>query len=499
MAHQTTGRQLLIGINNLLDEFKRYEDITTISTTERLTEFLNDIKIFKEVMYKNPDLVNMTRAQKDEYNRKKRELDNFEEMFRNELEEREMRGFGIGGSRASQMFGAVIAKWKKNKLGKVKFDDERPSKVSKYVVSKMMNKDKAKSFSKKIKKENIKYINSLYPNLSRSDYKQIYKIMLENIKNYKDSKDSKGEKKTPQEKLTIEAVEEVEKDIKDDKTEYENDSEYETSEEEEKPKKTKANLKKMANEAIEKTVEAVIKKKIKDMTPEEKKIYNREAKRRQYKREKGNVIIKGGKPSDKAYFQSADSSYKDKAFNHIDGYNLIFDGQTIDAFLNEGAKEIIIGIKGTTMNMNDLMADIKIIGNNLNKSDRYQKDLKQFNQILQNYPPDTYNYYLSGHSLGGAIVKQMKKDFSFIKDSMTFNSASQPMDLVEQDNEILDNYIDKDFLYNLTGRFVKNKKVYPYKAKETKGVFGWLKQKATPTALNAHKLEQFDFMGKGKK
>jgi hypothetical protein len=208
--------------------------------------------------------------------------------------------------------------------------------------------------------------------------------------------------------------------------------------------------------------------------------------------------IIGGKPSDKVYYKSAKSSYENKAYNQIDGYVNIYDGSTIDAFLNDNVKEIVIGIKGTTLNMKDLIADVKLIGNNLKYSDRYKKDLDQFKQILLQYPPNEYSYYITGHSLGGAIVKQLKKDFQFIKEGMTFNSASQPSDLVNQDKNIKDNYIDKDFLYNLTGRFIKNKRVYPYKAKPTSGVMGWLKQKATPTPINAHKLDQFEFMGKGK-
>ena len=207
----------------------------------------------------------------------------------------------------------------------------------------------------------------------------------------------------------------------------------------------------------------------------------------------------GGKPSDKVYFKTADSSYKPRATPEIDGYVNIFDGDTIDAFLNDNLKEIVVGFKGTTLNMNDLIADLKIVGNNLSNSARYKKDLEQFKQVLMRYSPDIYSYYITGHSLGGAIVKQLKKDFQFIKEGMTFNSASQPMDIINQDKNILDNYIDKDFLYNLTGRFIKNKRVYPYKAKPTSGVMGWLKQKATPTPINAHKLDQFEFMGKGKK
>lgn len=208
----------------------------------------------------------------------------------------------------------------------------------------------------------------------------------------------------------------------------------------------------------------------------------------------------GGKPSDRAYLKASESSYENKAFNNIEGYEKIFDGETIDAFLNKMNNEILVGIRGTTLNIKDLTADINLVGNNLNKTNRFKNDLFQFRQIVNKYPPNQYSYYLAGHSLGGAIVKEFKREFPFIKDSMTFNSASQPKDLVNQRRDTVDNYIDKDFLYNLTGRFINNKRVFGYKPKQTKGVFGWLKQKATPTAINAHKLEQFDKVyGNGKR
>jgi hypothetical protein len=208
--------------------------------------------------------------------------------------------------------------------------------------------------------------------------------------------------------------------------------------------------------------------------------------------------IGGVKPDDRKLFKAVSSAYEPTAYNNVNGFQNIYDGKTIDAFLNEQNKEIIVGIRGTTLNVNDLVADVKLVGNNLSNSDRYRQDLIQMREIMNRYPPNIYKYYLSGHSLGGAVVKQLKRDFRQLNEATTFNSASQPKDLVNQDPTILDKYIDKDALYNTTGRFIKNKVVYPYKAKPTKGMFGWLKQKATPTFINAHKLEQFDFLGRGK-
>lgn len=210
------------------------------------------------------------------------------------------------------------------------------------------------------------------------------------------------------------------------------------------------------------------------------------------KSKKGAGKLRGGRPSDKAYLLASQSSYLPKALENVNGYIKIYDGETIDAFLNRRNKEILVGVKGTTLNAKDLLADVNIARNNLRNTNRYKKDVEQFKQILYQYPPSEYIYYVSGHSLGGAIIKQLRKDFPFIKEGQGFNPASQPKDLITQDPNILDNYIDKDFLYNTTGRFIKNKRVYPYVAQPTKGIFGWIKQKSTPTFINAHFLDNFN-------
>ena len=79
------------------------------------------------------------------------------------------------------------------------------------------------------------------------------------------------------------------------------------------------------------------------------------------------------------------------------------------------------------------------------------------------------------------------RDFLFIKEGVVYNSANQPIDLTKQVENLKYLYIDKDPLYNLTGRFIKNKVVYPYKS-GLNGFMGYI----IPSALQAHKLNQFD-------
>lgn len=208
--------------------------------------------------------------------------------------------------------------------------------------------------------------------------------------------------------------------------------------------------------------------------------------------------IKGGMPSDKVFYKATKYTYDKKAPDVIDGYNKIFDGETIDAFLK--GNEIIIGVRGTTLNLNDLKADVNIVSNNLKNSKRFQKDLEQFKNIVVNYPPENYTYYMSGHSLGGAVVAEFKRMFPFIKDSIVYNSASQPVDLSNQDPNIKYKYIDKDILYNITGKAIKNKEVFPFEGIKPKSFFGRIGASLTPTPIQAHKLEQFQkYYGNGRK
>jgi pimeloyl-ACP methyl ester carboxylesterase len=219
-----------------------------------------------------------------------------------------------------------------------------------------------------------------------------------------------------------------------------------------------------------------------------------------YKPQKGKYrLFRGGQPSEKAFFKASKSSYQNKAFDNIEGYNKIYDGKTIDAFLNPQSREILVGVRGTAMSLDDLKADANIVGNNLKNSTRYINDVKQMNEIFQNYPPNNFNYYLGGHSLGSAIIAQLKRDYPFLKDAVVFNGALQPVDISNQPPDMKFKYIDKDILYNIVGKSVKNKEVFPYEELKRGSFFGRIGAKLQPTALKAHKLEQFESRYGGKR
>lgn len=180
------------------------------------------------------------------------------------------------------------------------------------------------------------------------------------------------------------------------------------------------------------------------------------------------------------------SSYQKQAYRNIYDYNNIYDGKTMDVFLNDIKKEILIGIRGTA-SLKDVITDLNFITNTLSSTSRYIMDKNKLEEIIKIYNPNEYSYFITGHSLGGGLSAQFMRDFPFIKESIVYNSATQPIDILNQNPNITYFYVDKDPLYSLSGHFIKNKEVIPYKS-GLNGKMGLI----TPTFLQAHKLNQFD-------
>ena len=197
-------------------------------------------------------------------------------------------------------------------------------------------------------------------------------------------------------------------------------------------------------------------------------------------------MIKGGNPEDKDYFEATKSSYNKKATKNINGYLNIYDGSTMDIFKNDAKKEIIIAMRGTA-SLKDIITDLNFISNTLIYTARYKDDKKVIDKYIKLYSPEVYNYYITGHSLGGGLSSALMREYPFIKAGIVYNSATQPIDLINQNPDLTYLYINKDPLYKTTGRFISNKVVYPYQ----KNLNGF-SSKLTPDFIQAHKLNQFE-------
>jgi hypothetical protein len=165
-------------------------------------------------------------------------------------------------------------------------------------------------------------------------------------------------------------------------------------------------------------------------------------------------------PPEKVFFDVAEGSYSTNPARNVDGFKLLRDSPTMDAYIQSGA--ILLGVRGTKLSdFDDVKADAALPLNQLTSTTRYQRDKQFVASIVKQYPPSFYAYYLSGHSLGGAIETQLKRDFPFMKYAVEFNPAFQPKDFSDPVPGIKRIYTSTDFLYksggkNLPGVVVQN-------------------------------------------
>jgi hypothetical protein len=187
------------------------------------------------------------------------------------------------------------------------------------------------------------------------------------------------------------------------------------------------------------------------------------------------------KPSDALFFKASKESYEANPDQTLDGFQLVVNTATFDAYLNDQTKTLLISARGTA-DTQDVKADAALALNALSSTARYQQDRRVMDSIVARYPPSSYSYYITGHSLGGAIDNQLKRDYPFIKESVQFNPAFQPKDLVSRQSGIKRYYTKTDFLYKLGGRFLPNvQTIEPNRFTGLKAL----------DALTGHKLENF--------
>ena len=198
---------------------------------------------------------------------------------------------------------------------------------------------------------------------------------------------------------------------------------------------------------------------------------------------------------EKEYYIGSVNSYKQKPTDINQNLKLKYNSDTFDVYIDEKLKVILITIRGTKpTSMGDLYADYKIAWNNLQASNRFKTDIKRMDEIIKQYKPSQYLYFITGHSLGGAIVNEFIRRYPFIKYATTFNGASQPQDIKIQNNDKVKRiYINKDFLYRFNNGYRYDRlKVLKYNPEQVRSFFDFVKRRFdyTPTMLKAHSLDQ---------
>ena len=171
-------------------------------------------------------------------------------------------------------------------------------------------------------------------------------------------------------------------------------------------------------------------------------------------------------------------------------YDLVHHDPYMNAYADEKTRKIIVSVRGTKLtDMKDIKADISLPINKLVASQRYQKDTKTLRDIMRRFDPSEWDYVLTGHSLGGAIVSELTREYPILglagsgsstgggrHTATTFNSAIQPEDIISRTG-IKRHYTSDDPLYK-TGGFLtpghKNKRA-----------------KTERSLLRAHALDNF--------
>jgi hypothetical protein len=191
---------------------------------------------------------------------------------------------------------------------------------------------------------------------------------------------------------------------------------------------------------------------------------NEKARAKAYRdRKKAQAQPTGGKmPMPKTFLEGAKASYQQTPPMDLpEGFHIVFNTPTLDAYLNDTTKTMLVCLRGTKpTDKQDLYADAMIAVNQLSKTPRYMADKEALGRLFQMFSPQEYEYYLTGHSLGGAIVNSLKRDFPMLKNAIEYNPAFQPYDLISQQaSSIKRNYVSTDPLYRLGGRFFSNTNV----------------------------------------
>ena len=177
----------------------------------------------------------------------------------------------------------------------------------------------------------------------------------------------------------------------------------------------------------------------------------------------GSGATGGVRPTDKQFLDIVKTSYATAPPKLVSDFELVYATPTVDAWVNEPRKTVVVSVRGTDVkDKQDVYADASLVVNALVKTPRYQTDKASIQQIFSRYDPKQYEYYLVGHSLGGAIINQLMRDFPQFQYGMEYNPAFQPYDLISQQRgKVFRQYTDTDPLYKLGGRLFADKKVVP--------------------------------------
>lgn len=213
--------------------------------------------------------------------------------------------------------------------------------------------------------------------------------------------------------------------------------------------------------------------------------------------------VKGsGPPPGKSDLHKMISSTKSGSPDaNVSNYSLLTKTDTLKFYIDDKDKTIVVAIRGTKpTDTDDLYADARIAVGQLEGSDRFKRDLKKLEEVQSQYPPNVYDYYGVGYSLGGAIL-DLFLEKGLLKSGRSYNPAMQPQHGLapSNPNEQLKNdriYAENDPLYAVNRNFEFNGRepeVRPAKRSALDTAIGWIPYIGPSyDYLVGHRLDQFE-------
>lgn len=163
----------------------------------------------------------------------------------------------------------------------------------------------------------------------------------------------------------------------------------------------------------------------------------------------------GARPDTSTMASAAATAYRSTPTLAGGQWELVKSTPTLKFWLDAPEKTMLVATRGTD-DTRDIMADVRLAVNALRGSRRYREDQHEVRlmQEADKYPTNKYDWYGTGHSLGGAIIDLFIED-NLIKSAVTFNPAVQPKDLSSNETRNERHYVKGDPLHALLGHRTK--------------------------------------------
>ena len=169
-------------------------------------------------------------------------------------------------------------------------------------------------------------------------------------------------------------------------------------------------------------------------------------------RAKENTITRHYKLSKDQYFAAANAAYLTDNFNNmVRDFEAVHGDAQVKAFLQKSTKTLLVSIRGTVLEFQDFAADALISLNMLEHSAHHKAVVRSFEEIIQKFPPFKFDYFITGHSLGGGEAAALVRKYPFITAGIVFNAAVQSKDIDDRavTSRLTYVYIEGDLIDNL--------------------------------------------------